>query len=523
MKISNFRIGTRIGAGFALVIVTMMLVLGVTLISFARLNQADQLNQQALRTQDAGQALLLSMVNMETGLRGFVASGKEPFLESYHQGQKSFDEHYAQAQQASAGRGAQQQRLAGMLASRKTFGSVAESLIKKRRDATELMSGTDELVAAFSQGDDKKATDEFRRLMAEFMSAESALVGQRSAEAGTLRDTTRTVLVGGGLVAVLFSTLIAIWLTRSISTPLNEAVRASRRVARGDLTVGLDVSRRDEVGALLSSLQEMQESLTHIVGGVRQSAEKVAGSSTHIAEGNRGLSSRTEQQVSALQQAAASMGQLQGTVSQNADNALQANQLALNASSVAGKGGEVVSQVVETMRGINTASKKIADIIGVIDGIAFQTNILALNAAVEAARAGEQGRGFAVVAGEVRSLAQRSAEAAKEIKGLIGASVERVDAGTQLVDRAGATMHEVVSSIQRVSEIVARIAAASREQSTGIGEVSTAVTVMDRATQQSAALVGESAAAAESLSVQARQLVDSVAVFRLRTTAQAQG
>jgi len=271
----------------------------------------------------------------------------------------------------------------------------------------------------------------------------------------------------------------------------------------------------------LRALGEMQDALMRVVSTVRQNAESVATASAQIAQGNADLSQRTEEQASTLQQTAASMEELGSTVKLNADNAKQANQLAHGASDIAVKGGEVVSQVVATMAEINSSSKRIADIIGVIDGIAFQTNILALNAAVEAARAGEQGRGFAVVAGEVRNLAQRSAEAAKEIKALITASVERVDQGSALVDRAGTTMTEVVNSIRRVTDIMGEISAASSEQSSGVSQVGDAVVQMDQATQQNAALVEESAAAAESLRSQALQMVQVVAVFRLDAQADA--
>jgi len=275
--------------------------------------------------------------------------------------------------------------------------------------------------------------------------------------------------------------------------------------------------------SLMAQLQQMQNSLGEVVAAVRGNADNVATASAEIAQGNTDLSQRTEQQAAALEQTAASMEEFGATVRQNADNAKQANQLAMSASEVAITGGEVVGQVVQTMKGINDSSKRIADIIGVIDGIAFQTNILALNAAVEAARAGEQGRGFAVVASEVRSLAQRSAGAAKEIKGLINASVERVEQGSALVDRAGATMTEVVASIRRVTDIMGEISAASTEQSAGVAQVGEAVAQMDQATQQNAALVEEGAAAAESLRDQAQQLVQTVAVFKLSAGAAAAG
>jgi methyl-accepting chemotaxis protein len=311
---------------------------------------------------------------------------------------------------------------------------------------------------------------------------------------------------------------IGVAVTRGVLRQLGgdprQAAELARAVASGDLATHIDVAQGDST-SLMARLGEMQASLADVVGNVRQSSEGVATASAEIAQGNNDLSGRTEEQASALEQTAASMEELSSTVKQNADNARQGNQLAQSASDVAVRGGEVVSQVVATMKGINDASKKIADIIGVIDGIAFQTNILALNAAVEAARAGEQGRGFAVVASEVRSLAGRSADAAKEIKALISTSVERVEQGTALVDQAGATMTEVVSAIKRVTDIMGEISAASSEQSSGVAQVGEAITQMDQATQQNAALVEESASAAESLKTQAHQLVNAVAVFRL--------
>ena len=321
--------------------------------------------------------------------------------------------------------------------------------------------------------------------------------------------------IGSGL---LLAGLLGITLVRSIGRQLGgepgEAAELARSVAAGDLSVQVRV-RQGDATSLMAQLQAMQNSLAKVVGNVRQSSESVATASAQIAQGNNDLSQRTEEQASALEETAASMEQLGATVKQNADNARQANQLALSATTVAVRGGEVVGRVVDTMKGINDSSKKIADIIGVIDGIAFQTNILALNAAVEAARAGEQGRGFAVVASEVRSLAQRSAEAAKEIKGLIGASVEKVEGGSRLVTDAGKTMTEIVSSVQRVSDIIGEITAASAEQSDGIGQINGSVTQLDQMTQQNAALVEESAAAAESLREQAVRLAEVVSTFKL--------
>ncbi len=337
------------------------------------------------------------------------------------------------------------------------------------------------------------------------------------------RDTSATLTVLLALVAaaiaglLLFSWTIAALLRRRVDA----ARQVAERVRDGDLREPVRDAALDEFSPLLGALGDMQSALTRVVAEVRGNAESVATASAQIAQGNQDLSGRTEQQASALQQTAATMDELGSTVRHNADNARQANQLAQGASSVAARGGEVVGQVVETMRGINESSRRIADIIGTIDGIAFQTNILALNAAVEAARAGEQGRGFAVVAGEVRSLAQRSAEAAREIKALIGTSVERVEQGSTLVGQAGQTMDEIVGAIRRVSDIVGDISAASSEQSRGVEQVGQAVAQMDQSTQQNAALVEQSAAAAESLKAQARQMVAAVAVFRLADAAPA--
>jgi methyl-accepting chemotaxis protein len=306
--------------------------------------------------------------------------------------------------------------------------------------------------------------------------------------------------------------------TLSIVQPLRTAEQAAAQVARGELDFDIDTRGSDEAARLLGAvrdMRDMRDRLSTVVASVRANSESVATASSEIAQGNSDLCSRTEQQASALQQTAASMEQLGTAVRHNADNARQANQLAQGAATVATQGGEVVGRVVQTMKGINDSSRRIADSIGTIDGIAFQTNILALNAAVEAARAGEQGHGFAVVASEVRALAQRSASAAREIKTLISDSVERVEQGTALVDRAGETMTEIVQSIQRVTDIMGEISSASSEQSSGVQQVCQAVTQMDQATQQNAALVEQSAAAAESLKQQAGQLVQAVAVFRL--------
>ncbi|KAF1047121.1 MAG: Methyl-accepting chemotaxis protein III [Herbaspirillum frisingense] len=347
-------------------------------------------------------------------------------------------------------------------------------------------------------------------------------VGRELYEDAQKRYQLLVAVMGGAMViGLLVAVLMGVLLVRAISRPLEQAVKLAQGVAAGDLTQEIDVRSKDETGQLMQALKDMNANLQRIVGEVRMSTDTIGTASSEIATGNLDLSSRTEEQAGSLEETASAMEELTSTVKQNADNARQANQLAASASDVASRGGEVVRQVVDTMSSINDSSKKIVDIISVIDGIAFQTNILALNAAVEAARAGEQGRGFAVVASEVRSLAQRSAAAAKEIKGLIDDSVEKVDNGSALVAQAGQTMDEVVASVKRVTDVVGEISAASQEQSTGIEEVNRAITQMDETTQQNAALVEQAAAAAQSLQEQAGRLSSAVSVFRLSGMQQA--
>ncbi|MEY4564329.1 MAG: Methyl-accepting chemotaxis protein [Pseudomonadota bacterium] len=386
-------------------------------------------------------------------------------------------------------------------------------------------------VAALRAADEKEAlrvSVQGRTLFAEAQAVMKSLVQLQLneskigyAQAVSRYESVRLISISAIVLGLAIAVAFCVVLVRSIKRSLDHALEVADAVAAGDLTHVIHSEGQDEVAQLLKGMSKMRDQLSIVVSGVRENAEGVATASSQIAQGNNDLSARTEQQASALEETASSMEELSSTVKQNADNARQANQLAMGASTVAVQGGEVVGQVIDTMKGINDSSKKIVDIISVIDGIAFQTNILALNAAVEAARAGEQGRGFAVVAAEVRSLAQRSAAAAKEIKTLISDSVERVDQGAQLVDRAGVTMQEVVTSIRRVTDIMGEISAASSEQSSGVSQVGEAVTQMDRATQQNAALVEESAAAAESLKVQAQQLVAAVAVFKLSRGQQA--
>jgi len=513
LRISNLRVATRLAAGFGLVIVSGLAVAlyGRTALNsvgnelklltddrIVKVNQVrdirDNLNLVAQSVRNI--AMLEDDAAMEAEVKRLEAATVE---------NSALFEKLNQTITAAKGK----ELLAKAEQARLVYGPLVLKAIELGR-ANNIAGARD-----FVIGPLHNSHTEYFASLKNLALFQEELMAQSKAEAATTVSAASTLMLLVALLAAGLGAFTAWLLARSVTVPLKQAMDASDRIAQGDLSVLIASDSGDELGQLLQSLARMQTSLGQVVGTVRGNADSVATASAQIAQGNLDLSSRTEQQASSLQETAASMEQLGSTVKQNADNARQANQLAQGASEVAIKGGAVVAQVVDTMKGINDSSRKIADIISVIDGIAFQTNILALNAAVEAARAGEQGRGFAVVAGEVRNLAQRSAEAAKEIKSLITDSVERVDTGSSLVDQAGVTMTEVVNAIRRVTDIMGEIASASAEQSQGVSQVGEAVGQMDQVTQQNAALVEESAAAADSLRQQAQALVQAVSVFKL--------
>ncbi len=523
MKLADMRLGVKLGLGFFLVVLLTVGVGGLALWQLQKMQATAQyLGGHALKSvSDTGDLRILwnRMRRLDSGLlavksleevNGLASRAQalypviEPLERSYVALERTPEERAVMDEYKTARQTYVESHEALFQAAREKDFSLTEQDAFLGDPVSNLYNGASE--AAFTA-----VVDAAGRLNQ--LSQQSAQQAQQSAS--DAYDTARWWLVVGVGLSAIIAALCGALVTRSVTRPAQRAVQAANRIAQGDLSQNIVVDSQDEMGALLQALQRMQSSLVQTVNSVRSNAEGVATASAQIASGNSDLSGRTEEQASALEETAASMEQLGSTVRQNADNARQANQLALNASTVAVQGGDVVAQVVDTMKGINDSSRQISDIIGVIDGIAFQTNILALNAAVEAARAGEQGRGFAVVASEVRSLAQRSAEAAKEIKGLITASVERVEQGSQQADQAGETMTQVVSAIRRVTDIMGEISAASSEQSQGVAQVGEAITQMDQATQQNAALVEESAAAADSLQRQAQELVAAVAVFRL--------
>ncbi|GAA4417250.1 methyl-accepting chemotaxis protein [Acidovorax lacteus] len=511
MRIVDLRLGVRLGASFVVVLLLTAVIAAIGAVNILSLRSSnEQVAKVDMRRMELAQNWENDIQMNWLRTEAILKSNDLAFVE------KQSREIAAVSEAASK----RLEQIRGLLDSDRNRELFAEAT--QIRDAYRAKRA--ELVKAKQAGQDVGAAVDTE--LAPMIQRYSAVLGQLvdsiehqvddNLQAVSSRANAGLVWMGvSGACALLAGLLLGFLATRSVTQPLMQAVRATHAIAQGDLVTPVHSGRRDEMGELLEALDTMRHRLADIVATVRASSETVADATAEISQGNQDLSARTERQASALEETAASMEELDSTVRQNADSSQAARQLADRANAVALQGGQVVAQVVETMKGINDSSQRIADIIGVIDGIAFQTNILALNAAVEAARAGEQGRGFAVVASEVRALAGRSAQAAKEIKQLIAASVHRVEQGSSQVDQAGHTMEEVVQAIRRVTDIVREISAASAEQSEGLSQVSEAVSHMDQTTQQNAALVEQMAAAAHSMKSQAQQLVSAVAVFRL--------
>jgi len=514
MRITNLKIGVRLGAGFA-ILVALLIITG-----FVGGNRLSVLNQQmsTVVNQTYPKTVYASdIINQENLI---IRATRNLLLMTDPAQLKLQNDLIPVAIKAVA---ADMDKLDKSIKS-ETGRALFTEIQRARADYA---AASDQVLNSVAAGDKEKALSQlfnggtfdlqqkYLKSLNELNKYQNKLMQDAAANVEQEYTSARNLIIVLTAVAIILACAIAYVTTLSITQPLNRAVDLAETVAAGDLTSHIDSSSKDETGKLLTALKTMNGRLQEIVGEVRMSTDTIATASGEIATGNLDLSSRTEQQAGSLEETASAMEQLTSTVRQNADNARQANQLAASASTVAVEGGSVVGQVVNTMESINESSRKIVDIISVIDGIAFQTNILALNAAVEAARAGEQGRGFAVVASEVRSLAQRSAAAAKEIKTLIDDSVQKVGQGSKLVAQAGVTMDEVVASVKRVTDVMGEITAASQEQSDGIEQVNQAITQMDQTTQQNAALVEQAAAAAQSLQDQAGRLTQAVSVFKI--------
>ena len=510
--LSNISIGKRLALGFAVI---LALSVAITSIAIWRLHEVASATRAMMEVPLAKERMISdwsSKIDSAIRRTTAIARSSDPSLVNYFA-----DE----AKKSSAISADLQKKIEALVDDdeKELFGRIGEQrklYLSSRDKVTKLKAdGALEEAEAHFNNVFAPGAAAYQNLMAELLKRQRGKIDAIAVEIENGADTSRKLLIALTALVLTLGVVCSWLLTVGITRPLGQALDAARRVAAGDLTGTIRVSGSDETGQLLAALQDMNNALLNIVMQVRSGTAEIETSSTEIAIGNQDLSSRTEQQASSLEETAASMEELTATVKNNASNAHQANQLADAAADVAVKGGAVVAEVVGTMDAINAASRKIVDIISVIDGIAFQTNILALNAAVEAARAGEQGRGFAVVASEVRTLAQRSAAAAKEIKELIGDSVDKVNQGGKLVADAGATMQDIVASVHRVSTIITEITTASKEQSAGIDEVYKAIGEMDQVTQQNAALVEQAAAAAESMQQQAAQLAEVVSVFQV--------
>ncbi len=515
----NMSIGTRLGLGFTLILALAMLITGIGVWRLQSVADATRAMMEVPLAKERMISDWYSKIDSAIRRTTAIARSSDQSLVAY----------FADEAKASSAVSAEYQKKVEALIvdpdEKELFGRIGEQrkiyLSSRDQVAKFKAAGQPEEAEATFQKVFAPGSTAYLALMQELLKMQRGKIDATALQIEAVADSSRHLLLTLAALVLAFGALCSWLLTTGITRPLATAVLAARRVAEGDLTGHIEVRSRDETGQLLGALQHMNASLLGIVSQVRSGTEHIASSSTQIAAGNLDLSQRTEEQAASLEETASSMEELTSTVKHNADNARQANQLAASAAQVAVKGGAVVAQVVGTMESINSASKKIVDIIAVIDGIAFQTNILALNAAVEAARAGEQGRGFAVVASEVRNLAQRSASAAKEIKVLIDSSAEKVDAGEKLVALAGETMEKVVASVKHVTDIVAEISSASQEQSSGIEQINHAIVEMDNMTQQNSALVEQASAAAQAMNDQAAGLAQIVSVFKVNGMAHA--
>ena len=515
--VRNLTIGKKLYSGFSFILVILIALSLLSYSNFSKLNQASEWNDHSYKVLLEFEQMLGEMVNMETGQRGFLLTGDEKTLEPYTSGKTHFDEHFAATKELTSDNPKQQQLLDQLIAQKQQWQAIADASIELRRDVVAGTASMDAVIRDEQEAKGKAAFDQFRSIVAESEAIERELLAERAAENENRRLLTNASLMGGTIVAVVLGLLIAFFISRLITRPIDEVNHAAKQMAAGNLDIDIAVKSRDEVGQLAEAFLDMAEHMNEVLTNINESAEQVSSGARQVSDSSMVLSQGATEQASSIEELSASLEEIGSQTNMNAERAMDANQLAISAKSQAIEGDEQMRLMLRSMDEINESSSNISKIIKVIDEIAFQTNILALNAAVEAARAGQHGKGFAVVAEEVRNLAARSASAAKETTDLIEGSIKKVEGGTRIANETAGALNEIVKGVTKVAELVDQIASASNEQASAIGQINQAVMQVSQVTQTNSATSEESASASEQLSSQAELLKQQVHRFRLKS------